>query len=141
MSLYTPQILALAASLAAYPLAPDLTCRASARSRTCGSVIELGLQFARADGTISRVGMQVAACAIGQASAAIMAASLAGRSAREITATHAAIARWLAGEGALPDWPQLALLAPALPHKGRHGALLLPWTAAAEALCSAGTRR
>lgn len=135
--LYTPDILALAAGLAAYPLTGDFAATASARSRTCGSVIEVGLDRDAA-GTISRVGMRVTACAIGQSSAAIMAQGLAGRRAAEIAGMETAIAAWLAGEGTLPDWPQFDLLAPALPHKGRHGALLLPWTAAARALFSTG---
>jgi NifU-like protein involved in Fe-S cluster formation len=140
MSLYTPQILALAAGLADYPLAGDFAHRASARSRTCGSVIDLGVDCDAA-GRISRVGMRLAACAMGQASAAIMAAGLVGRAAGDVTAAQRALQGWLAGEGALPDWPQIDLLAPALPHKGRHGALLLPWTAALEALCSAEASR
>jgi NifU-like protein involved in Fe-S cluster formation len=135
VSLYTPQILALAADLARYPLKEDLGLRASARSRTCGSVIDIGLDC-DAEGRIRRVGMRVAACAIGQSSAAIMAQGLEGRSAAEVAAMETALAAWLAGEGTLPEWPQLDLLGPALPHKGRHGALLLPWTAASEALFS-----
>ena len=34
----------------------------------------------------------------------------------------------------MPDWPDLEMLAPALPYPGRHGAILLPWRAAADAL-------
>lgn len=135
--LYTPEILALAAGLAAYPLTDDFAVTAQARSRTCGSVIVVGLDRDAA-GSICRVGMRVTACAIGQSSAAIMAQGLVGRRAAEIARMESAIAAWLAGEGGAPDWPQFDLLAPALPHKGRHGALLLPWTAAVQALFSAG---
>lgn len=137
MTLYTPEILALAADLADYPLTSDFACQASARSRTCGSVIAIGID-SDAQGRIARVGMQVTACAIGQASAAIMARALPGHDHAAVAGMHDGIAAWLAGTGAPPDWPQFALLAPALPHKGRHGALLLPWTAARQALC-AGT--
>jgi NifU-like protein involved in Fe-S cluster formation len=144
MTLYSPQILALAAGLADYPLSGDFAHRASARSRTCGSVIELGLACDAA-GRVSGLGIRLAACAMGQASAAIMAAGLVGRTPDEVTAAHHALRDWLAGAGAgcssLPDWPQIGLLAPALPHKGRHGVLILPWTAALEALCSAEARR
>lgn len=140
MTLYTPQILALATDLANYPLAGEFAHRATVRSRTCGSVIELGLDTS-ADGAISRAGIQLAACAMGQASAAIMAAALEGRTAPDIAAVRAGLNAWLAGKGELPDWPQMDLLSPALPHKGRHGALILPWTAACEALCSAEASR
>ncbi|MFN4038420.1 MAG: iron-sulfur cluster assembly scaffold protein [Erythrobacter sp.] len=140
MTLYTPQILALATELANFPLADGLTHRATTRSRTCGSVITLGFEQDAA-GRVSAVGMQVSACAIGQASAAIMARSLMGSRADTGLAAGQALTEWLAGNGELPDWPQIGLLAPALPHKGRHGALLLPWTAAAEALSSVEPRR
>lgn len=134
VTLYTPEMLSLAADLADYPLEPDFARRANARSRTCGSVIAIGID-ADAAGRIERVGMQVTACAVGQASAAIMARALAGHDGPAVAAMHDGIAAWLEGTGTLPDWPQFDLLAPALPHKGRHGALLLPWTAARRALC------
>jgi NifU-like protein involved in Fe-S cluster formation len=98
-------------------------------------VIQLGIDHDAA-GLINRVGMKVTACAIGQASAAIMAQGIAGRSDAELAAVHQGLMAWLAGAGALPDWPQLELLAPALPYTARHGALMLPWNAATEALCS-----
>jgi NifU-like protein involved in Fe-S cluster formation len=135
MSLYTPQILALATDLAHYPLTADLPLRTSVRSRTCGSVITLGLACDQA-GQVNRIGMQVSACAVGQASAAVLANALAGRSRTDIATIHARLTEWLAQDGEMPDWPQINLLAATLPHKGRHGALLLPWTAAVEALCS-----
>ena len=53
--LYTPEVLALAVSLAAYPLSPDLPLRGSARSRACGSTLELGLAT-DGDGCIARIG-------------------------------------------------------------------------------------
>ena len=140
VTLYTPPILALATALADFPLTDRLDHRTTTRSRTCGSVITLGLRQDTA-GLIEAVGMQVSACAIGQASAAIMAQGAIGRSVDDVRAVHQGLKAWLAGEGDLPEWPQISLLAPALPHKGRHGALLLPWTAAVEALCRAEARR
>lgn len=136
--LYTPAVLALATGLAAYPLADDLPLKAEARSRTCGSEVALGLALA-ADGTIARIGMQVRACAIGQASAALLAQDAQGRAPGALAATLGALESWLAGEGALPDWPGLDLLEPARAHPARHSALLLPWTAARKALSSSVT--
>ncbi len=131
--LYSPRLLALSATLADFPLEKHYPFTAEARSRTCGSTLEIGLDC---DGqnTVSGVGMQVTACAIGQSSAAILAASVKGRSAVDVPATLIAIEAWLRGEGALPDWPGFDALEPALPHTGRHDALLLPWRAAAKAL-------
>lgn len=138
--LYSPELLGLATGLAAFPLSDDLPLRAEARSRSCGSVIALGLGLDET-GRIARIGMQVRACAIGQASAALLAQGVSGRDAGAVDAAAAALAQWLAGEGALPDWPGIAALAPARDHPGRHGALLLPWTAARTALSQGpGTR-
>ncbi|NCP13237.1 MAG: iron-sulfur cluster assembly scaffold protein [Sphingomonadales bacterium] len=133
VKLYSPALLGLATELSHFPLTQTLELRAEARSRSCGSVITIGLTLG-ADDTVSQIGMQVSACAIGQASAALMARSAVGAAPSAITMTTAAISRWLAGEGDLPDWPALELVAPALAHPGRHGALLLPWKAACEAL-------
>lgn len=135
--LYSPALLGLAASLARFPLTDDLPLRAEARSRSCGSVIALGLALAP-DGTIARIGMKVSACAIGQASAAVLAEGAMNAAPEQVFATTDALAAWLAGEGALPThWPGLEPLTPALAHPGRHGALLLPWKAACEALSQA----
>jgi NifU-like protein involved in Fe-S cluster formation len=134
--LYSPELLGLATGLANFPLSDDLPLRAEARSRSCGSVIALGLTLDEA-GQIARIGMQVSACAIGQASAALLAQSIAARAPATIDAAGEALERWLEGEGALPDWPGIAALAPARDHPGRHGALLLPWAAARMALSQA----
>lgn len=136
--LYTPAMLALATELAAYPLAGDLPHRAEARSRSCGSVMALGMAL-DSDGRVARIGMRVSACAIGQASATLLARSVVGADAHTITATHDGLTHWLADEGDLPDWPGLDLLVPARAHPGRHGALILPWTAASLALSSVPT--
>jgi len=134
--LYSPAMLGLATELAQFPFDDTLPLRAEARSRSCGSVIMLGLALDEA-GRVASIGMQISACAIGQASATLLARSIAGTDAAAITGTTNAIAAWLMGEDALPDWPELALLTPARAHPGRHEALLLPWKAASIALSRA----
>jgi len=133
--LYSPALLGLATELARFPLDDSLPLRAEARSRSCGSVITVGLALGPAQ-EIARIGMQVSACAIGQASAALMAQSAVGTASARIVQTTSQLEAWLAGQGPLPDWPGIAVLTPALAHPGRHGALLLPWTAACSALSS-----
>lgn len=133
VKLYSPQVLGLAASLALYPLDDAFQARAEARSQVCGSTLTLGLD--RDDeGHVSRIGVQLTACAIGQASAAILASAIIGAPPARIEAARAAIEAWCKGEGELPDWPGILALEPARAHPGRHGALLLPWRAACEAL-------
>jgi len=91
-----------------------------------------------ADGHIVEIGQMVSACALGQASAAIMGQGAIGRSAKDLCTTRDALIAWLAGEGVVPDdWPGLDVFAPALPHIARHGAILLPFEAVAEAAASA----
>jgi NifU-like protein involved in Fe-S cluster formation len=131
--LYSSALLGLATGLADYPLDPTLPLKATVRSRSCGSVLTLGLAVDASE-RIARIGMQVSACAIGQASAAVLAQGCIGASPLNILATANGLERWLAGESDLPPWPGLEPLIPALAHPGRHGALLLPWNAACEAL-------
>lgn len=138
--LYTPELLGLATGLARFPLDDSLPLRAEARSRTCGSVIVLGLALGE-DGHIARIGMQVSACAIGQASGALLAQAAIGADPTLVRLTGDGLALWLSGEAGLPDWPGLDALVAARDHPGRHGALLLPWKAAREALSSSAPPR
>lgn len=134
--LYSPALLGLATGLADYPLDPALPLIAEARSRSCGSVITIGLALEQA-GPVSQIGMKVSACAIGQASAALLARSAIGTDPDQIIRTAEGLDQWLSGEGELPRWPGIEALTPALAHPGRHGALLLPWKAACQALSHA----
>ena len=71
-TLYSPAVLALATSLADWPWDETLPLQATVRSRSCGSTLSLSLATDAA-GRIEQVGMKPHACAIGQASAAIIA--------------------------------------------------------------------
>jgi NifU-like protein involved in Fe-S cluster formation len=78
--------------------------------------------------------MVVRACALGQASAALMEAHAVGRSLAELETARDDLTAWLAGERATPpDWPGLDLFTPALEHRGRHAAIRLAFEAVAEA--------
>jgi NifU-like protein involved in Fe-S cluster formation len=135
--LYTPELLALAVQLANYPYDPALPLKGEARSRTCGSHLEIGLSVDDR-GQIVKTGMRVTACAVGQAAAAIFAAGAAGHTGEAVALVLSELESWLGGSGNLPDWPSLAALTPARDHRGRHGAILLPWKASVAALCKAG---
>ena len=136
--LYTAEMLALAVELARRPLTDDLPERAEIRSRTCGSTLRLGLGCDAA-GRIQRVGLAISACAVGQAAAAIFARHARGRNGEALDTMGRAIARWLGGDAPMPDWPDLEMLTPALPHPGRHEAILMPWRAAVQALSNRAT--
>jgi NifU-like protein involved in Fe-S cluster formation len=135
--LYTPELLALAVELADHPPLDAAAAHGEARSATCGSTLAMDLAL-DGEGRIVRLGMRVRACAVGQASAAIFARHAPGRDLAALRDTLARLEAWLADEDEpMPDWPELALVAPARAFPARHGAMLLPWKAAAAALSSA----
>ena len=138
--LYTPDLLALAVGLANYPLHEGFPLHGQARSQTCGSTLELGLAI-DANSRIDGVGMAVAACAVGQAAAAIFASACSGLDESSVRAAHDELQDWLGGRGELPDWPGIDALEPAREHSGRHTAILLPWIAAIRALSMAPAPR
>lgn len=132
-ALYTPELLALATSLARYPLTDDLPARGRARSPSCGSTLELGIGLD--GGKIAQIGLRSQACAVGQAAAAIFAAAAIGRTREEIALAEHAVETWLSG-GPLPSWKGIGTIAKVAAYQGRHGAVLLPWRAALSALPS-----
>lgn len=134
--LYTPRMLALSAGLSHYPYAEPFDSRAEARSSTCGSTINLGVNV-DGGGGVARLGLMVSACAVGQSSAAILANGAKGHSLEDFDAVLAGLEFWLKSKGNMPDWPELDVLETVREFTGRHGALLLPWRAMVKALSTA----
>lgn len=134
--LYTLDILRLATSIPHMGRLEEPMGSARRRSPVCGSELTVDIDFA--DGRVSAVGMTVAACAFGQASASLLAAHVVGHTPAELAEARDALANWLSGEGEMPDWPDIDLLAPALPAIGRHASIRLAFEAAAEAAALAG---
>ncbi|WP_230079884.1 iron-sulfur cluster assembly scaffold protein [Alteripontixanthobacter maritimus] len=139
--LYTPEILGLAVSLAAFPYDDNASLKGSERSRTCGSRIAFSCEAA-ADGAIESPGIAVSACAIGQAAAAIFVTDAAGRTPADLLRALKSIERWLRHPDAAtvtpPDLPGLQVLAPAAAFPARHDAIILPWRAGLAALSIIG---
>jgi len=134
-ALYTPEILALATSLADYPWDSELPLQGEARSKSCGSSLSLSLAIDDL-GRICRLGIKSQACAIGQSAAAIFASAAVGKNRAEIEEALHAIDNWLAGKSEMPDWPCLDAIAAARDYPARHPAIMLAWKAAADALPS-----
>jgi NifU-like protein involved in Fe-S cluster formation len=126
--LYTTEILRLAASLPEAKQLDREDGRAELRSPTCGSRVNLAVQLDD-DRCVERMSIQVHACAFGQASAAVLHAGAAGRSRGDLSVAVTELGGWLGGSDDIPAWPGLSALAPARRHKGRHGAILLPFRA------------
>ncbi len=133
--LYTQSVLELATSLARWPWDDTLPLKGAARSKSCGSTLELGLETDRY-GAICRIGIKTHACAIGQAAAAIFAAAAPGCTAGDIASACTEIEQWLAASGDLPTWPGFDALLAARDYPARHGAIMLSWKAARDLLPS-----
>lgn len=130
--LYNMEILRLAATVPFQERLADPMGTAEKRSPVCGSRVTVDIDLDD-EGCVKALGLLVRACALGQASAGILAAHIIGRTAGEIATTRDALAAWLAETGPAPGWPGLDIFVPALPHRGRHAAIRLAFEAAAEA--------
>ncbi len=140
--LYTRDILRLAASIPYLGLLDEADARSERASAVCGSRVTVTVTVDEM-GRVSGLGQEVRACALGQASAALMGRNAIGRSAKELAAARDALAEFL--EGAREDagdWPGLEALAAARAYPARHPSILLPFEAVTEAaLRAAGQDR
>ena len=131
--LYTRDILRLAASIPHLGRLSDAQASAERRAPICGSSIVVDVVLDE-QGRVAALGQEVKACAFGQASAALMGTHAPRRSPAELAEARDALAAWLAGASDDPGaWPGLNSLAPARRLSARHGAILLPFQAVAEA--------
>lgn len=135
-ALYNRDILRLASSLVAGDRLDNPDGTAESRSPICGSRIQADVALAR-DGIIAAIALRANACALGQASAAILRANAVGTDVDTIAKLRAGVAAGLAGHAELPSkWSELALLAPAKDYPSRHAAILLPYDALLAAAAS-----
>ena len=135
-TLYTPDILRLSVETAAIPRLPAPHASAERRAPVCGSRVIVDV--AMNGGTVSAIGLEVRACAMGQASSALLAKGAVGRTAAELAHAATALRAWLTGTSeTAPNWPGIAALAPARAYPARHGAILIPFDAAADAAAQA----
>jgi len=138
--LYNTEILRLAASIPYHERLAAPMASSEKRSPICGSRVTVDVALDTA-GRVSELGMLVRACALGQASASLMAAHAVGKSAEELAEARDALTAWLAGEhNDPPDWPGLDVFTPALAVTARHPSIRLAFEAAAEAAAAAQAR-
>lgn len=133
IKLYSGRILELAADIPHLGrlAAPQGTARR--RSALCGSVVTVDLMMDQ--GRVSGFAQDVKACALGQASAAVLGRVVMGRSRAELETARAALQAMLASGGPVPTAPfdGYVVLTPARDYKNRHASILLPLEAACEA--------
>ena len=136
--LYTRDILRLASSIPHLGLLDEAEGRSERASAVCGSRV---IVTVRVDdkGRVSALGQEVRACALGQASAALMGRAVIGRSGAELAAARDALGDFLEGRREdAGDWPDLAELAAARAYPARRASIMLPFEAVAEAALRAG---
>lgn len=135
--LYNARILRLAASIPHLGRLSDPGGSAERRSPICGSRVTVDV-VADGEGRIAALGLDVRACALGQASSALMAEQAVGRSLPEIAVARVALTDFLAGTRDDPgDWPGLEIFGPARPHSARHPSIRLAFEAVEAALAEA----
>jgi NifU-like protein involved in Fe-S cluster formation len=131
--LYSGKILALAANM---PLAGRLAApQASAEkvAKLCGSRIIVDLDLS--DGLVSAFAQEVQACALGQASAAVLGSHVIGASLEEIKTARDALRAMLKDHGPAPTgrFADLAVLEVVRDYPARHASTLLAFEAALSA--------
>ena len=137
IKLYSGRILALAADIPHTGRLDVPMATARRRSPLCGSTVTVDLDVA--DGRVTRFGQEVKACALGQASAAVLGGAVLGRSRAELEAALTQLRAMLKEDGPPPAAPfdGLEVLLPARDYKNRHASILLAFEATVEAITSA----
>jgi NifU-like protein involved in Fe-S cluster formation len=111
---------------------PDATARA--HSKLCGSTVIVDLSMR--DGVVTDFAHDVKACALGQASSAIMAANVVGATAAELREVRDTMQRMLKESGAPPNgrFADLKYLEPVRDYKARHASTMLTFDAVVDAI-------
>lgn len=136
IKLYSSQILALAAHIPHSERLDTPDRSEMKRSPLCGSTVTVDVSVA--NGVVSAFGQDVKACALGQAAASVLGASVIGQSLNTIRTGRDQLAAMLKSDGPAPDAPfdGLKVLEPAKAYKNRHASILLAFDATVAALDS-----
>ncbi|MDB2523073.1 iron-sulfur cluster assembly scaffold protein [Alphaproteobacteria bacterium] len=137
--LYNQRILKLAAEIPHIGSLDAPQATADAVSRLCGSKVHVELSLAE-DNTVAAFAHEVEACALGQASSAVMAREIIGCSPQELRDVGAAMRAVLKENGAPPSgkWADLEVLEPVRAYKNRHASTLLTFDAVEDCLQQLG---
>ena len=128
-ALYNRDILRLATALEAGDRLQNPDGTAECRSPICGSRIAADVNLTK-DGIIAEIALRANACALGQASAAILRSNAVGEDIAAIANIRDVIEMALKKQGEMPQiWHDLAILTPAREYPSRHAAILLPYDA------------
>jgi NifU-like protein involved in Fe-S cluster formation len=137
IKLYSQRILALAADIPHRGRLDGAQASVRKRAPLCGSTVSVDLDVT--DGRISRFGQDVKACALGQASAALLGRHVIGRTRAEIEAARDQLKAMLTTgrHAARRAFDGYDVLEPARAYRNRHASILLALEATAEAMAEA----
>ena len=138
--LYSTKILRLAAEMPHAGRLPAPQASSEKVSKLCGSKVTVDLCVE--DGRVSDFAQDVQACALGQASAAILGEHVMGASVEEIVSARDQLRAMLKANGPAPKdrFAELSVLEVVKDYPARHASTLLAFEAAAEAARAASTR-
>ena len=138
MALYSRRILALTAAIPHLGRVDAPQASVNRRAPLCGSTVTVDVTLGP-DGRILAFAQEPKACALGQASAAILGGGALGRTPEEIAQARDGLKAMLK-EGAPPPGPPFAdleVLTAARSYPNRHASILLAFEALAEAAAQA----
>jgi NifU-like protein involved in Fe-S cluster formation len=133
-NVYNRRILELAADIPRLGRLQRADASATAHSKLCGSTITVDL--AVNEDRIADFAQDVKACALGQASASIMARNIIGATPAELRELRQQVRKMLKENGPPPEgrWADVAVLEPVRNYKARHASTLLVFDAVVDAL-------
>ncbi|MCB1418088.1 MAG: iron-sulfur cluster assembly scaffold protein [Notoacmeibacter sp.] len=131
---YNEKILGFAGNIPRMPRLETPDASATAHSKLCGSTVTVDLKVA--DGIVTDFAHDVKACALGQASASIMARHVVGASVTELREVRETMHRMLKENGAPPEgrFADLRYLEPVRDYKARHASTMLTFDAVVDCL-------
>lgn len=132
--IYNAKILEFAGNIPRLGRLDTPQATAKAHSRLCGSTVVVDLNVA--DGKVSDFAHDVKACALGQASASIMAQHVIGATPDELRELRETMRAMLKEHGPAPEgrFEDLKFLEPVREYKARHASTLLTFDAVVDAL-------
>ncbi len=132
--LYNMDVLSLAANIQNIGRLESPQGTSRKVSKLCGSWLEVDVNMI--DGVVSEFALRLQACALGQASAAILSENMIGANIEEITTARDALFALLKHGGEPPKgrFKKLALLADVANYPARHTSTMLAFDAAVEAI-------
>lgn len=132
--IYNSRILELAGNIGLSGEMPDADGVSEKHSKLCGSKVKVFVKMS--DGVVTAFSHKVRACALGQASSAVMAKHVVGASAGEVRQARADMVEMLTqgGEGPSGRFEEMRVLQPVRDFKARHASTLLTFDAVVDAI-------